>query len=260
MQSRRIQLYQMLGGSLIALQVACVDVSGHNTQTETDWCQATTPYTFGTNSVGELTAADCRLVDGSYIDFYATTLPVAGVYVFDMNSPGSDNIVLHGEDGSLLASHDDLAKSADTAIKVWLPAGNYILGAHMPPGSLGPYTLSSAAGTPDVTDCEIVFVTSGTSTTQNIQPSDCAGDHAPSDDYYIFLRAGQSITVTMRSSAFDARLELYYNVAVVAANDNMSATSDDAQFTFTPPEAGLFLIRAEGAVYESWGGYTLSID
>jgi hypothetical protein len=221
----------------------------------------TAPYAFGTNSVGELTAADCRLADGSYIDFYATTVPVAGTYVFDMNSPGSDYIALHGADGSLIGSHDDLAKSADTAIKVLLPAGNYILGANMPPGSLGPYTLSSAAGTPDITNCEIVFVTKGISTTQSIQPADCAGDHSPADDYYIFLKAGQSITVTMRSSAFDALAELYYNnISVVAANDNMSPTSNDAQFSFTASVSGLFFIRAEGAVYQSSGGYTLTIE
>jgi hypothetical protein len=218
-------------------------------------------YSFGADLVGELTRADCRLNDGSYIDFYATTVPAAGWYVFDMNSAGTDYIVLHGADGSQLAFHDDSGKSADTAIKALLPAGNYFLAANMTPGAFGPYTLSSGTGTPDITNCEVVFVTKGTSTTQNIQPADCLGDHSPADDYYIFLTAGQTITVTMRSSAFDALAELYYNnIFVVAGNDNMSATSNDAQFTFTASVSGLFFIRAGAAVYESSGAYTLTIE
>jgi hypothetical protein len=259
MQRLGPHVFRLAGVSLTAFQLACgLDPSGPR---EPDLCPVTAAYSFGANSVGELTASDCRLGDGSYIDFYATAVPTAGTYVFDMTSPGSDQIILHDANGSVIAVHDDLGKSADTAIKALLPAGNYILGATMPPGSLGSYTLSSATGTPDITNCEIVFVTKGISTTQSIQPADCLGDHSPADDYYIFLKAGQSITVTMRSSAFDALAELYYNnISVVAANDNMSPTSSDAQFTFTASVSGLFFIRAEGAVYQSFGAYTLTIE
>ena len=56
----------------------------------------------------------------------------------------------------------------------------------------------------------------------------------------IALRAGQSITVTMSSSAVDSFLELYSLSNRVAFNDNLSTTSNDAQFTYTPNVSAFF--------------------
>lgn len=262
MHRRTKHLYRLVGGPLIALQLACGLEPSEPDPIPSAQCTVRTPYTFGSNAGGELTNSDCVLIDGSYMDFYATTVPAAGMYVFDMSTAGPPaKIALYEADGFMLGFHSDLGQSSDTAIKILLPAGNFILGAGSFPGSTTSYTLTSASGTPDIMNCEVVFVTMGTSTSQNIQPGDCIGDRSPADDFYIYLKAGQPLKVTMRSSVFDSYVELYHdNIFVVAANDNLSTTSNDAEFTFTPSVSGLFFIRAGAAVWSSSGAYTLTIQ
>jgi hypothetical protein len=104
-----------------------------------------------------------------------------------------------------------------------------------------------------------VFVARGTSTTQNLVTSDCDGNTSFSDDYIVFIPTGQSLTVTLSSSAFDAFLELYGTQGQMAVNDNGPAGTD-AVMTFTSPLSAFYVIRAESASGFTTGSYTISVQ
>ena len=265
MQRLMRQLYPLLGFGLIAVQFSC----GHDPAAPIDGgnnnCQTTaTPHVFGGSNAGALATNDCTLSDGSYIDYYSTTLP-AGAYLFNQSSTEFDTyLFLLTGDRFLIGFDDDdpqVLSSTNSAIKALLPAGDFILGANAYPGSLGAYTLASAASTSDVTGCEDVFVVKGTSTTQALQTTDCPVAASYADNYLIALRAGQSITVTMSSTAVDSYLELYYFTGRVTFNDNANTSSQDASFTYTSTVSDIFIISAQSAGgTAATGAYTLTIQ
>jgi hypothetical protein len=260
MQHRMRQLCQLVGLSLIAVQVSCVDLSSPDTGGNNQCLLTPTPHAVGDNTAGVLTTSDCRLTDGSFIDYYTTTLP-AGAYVFNLSSTELDTyLFLLSAGRSLIGYNNDSQGSTNSTIKALLPAGDFILGANSFPGSTGAYNLSSAVSTTGVTGCEDVFVVRGTSTAQDLQTTDCAANPGYADNYMIALTAGQSITVTMTSSVVDSFLELNYVTGRVAFNDNLTGTSNDAQFTYTPSVSDFYTIRAKSVGSISTGAYTLSIS
>jgi hypothetical protein len=104
-----------------------------------------------------------------------------------------------------------------------------------------------------------VFVAKGTSTAQNLVTSDCDANTSFSDDYIVFIPSGQSITVTMNSTALDAFLELFGAEGRVAVNDNGPAGTD-ATLTFTSTSSSFYVIRAESAGGFTTGAYTISVQ
>jgi hypothetical protein len=223
-------------------------------------CTVVTPYSLGAATDGQLSTNDCTLVDASYVDFYTVTLS-GGWYYFDMTAGYSTYLVLRGADRTAIGVHDDVGHGANTMLKALLPAGTYELDANAYPGSVGAYTLTSGSITTGVTNCEIVFVAKGTSTTQNLETTDCDASTSYSDDYIIYIGAGQSIVVTLSSSAFDSYLELYGAGGRVAFNDNGGTTSNDAtlSYTSTSPVGDFFVLRAEATGFAT-GAYALSIQ
>jgi hypothetical protein len=244
--------------ALAAVQLSCSSDASGTGPPGADACTVVTPLTLGATATGQLASTDCRLVDGSYIDYYSTTL-TASWYIFDMSAGFPTYLILRGADGSVIGVHDDVGHGANTTLKALLPAGSYMLGANAYPGSIGGYTLTSASDHTDVSNCEIAFVTKGTSTNQNLTTSDCDGNTSFSDDYIIFIPSGQSITVAMSSSAFDSFLELFGAGGRVAVNDN-GPSGNDASLTYTSSASAFYVIRAESAAAFTTGAYTIAIQ
>ena len=120
-----------------------------------------------------------------------------------------------------------------------------------------------------MTGCEQVFVVKNVSTTQNIEAADClaSASGAPpiyADAYDILLRAGQSLTVTMTSSAVDSFIDIFRStqngLVLVASNDNKDGTTKDALLTFTASTSAYYVIAARTAVSAQTAGYTLTIQ
>ena len=117
-----------------------------------------------------------------------------------------------------------------------------------------------------------MFVVKSVSTTQSIAPSDCLRSTPPAapvyaDAYLIFLRAGQSLTVSMTSIQVDAFLELVQvddlvqlNGPIVASNDNRDATTKDSELTHTAAATAYYRIIARTGVTSQTGTYLLSIQ
>lgn len=231
-------------------------------------CSVRADHTFGTTSSGTLSTTDCPVSDGSFVDFFATTVPAAGAYLFRQGAAFDTYLLLTFPDGTTIAENDDETDTGtNSAIKALLPGGSYLLGpGSLNPGVTGDYEISSATTSTNVGNCEIVFAVKGISTDQNIEATDCRWTTPPAAPIYadgilIFLRAGQSVTLNMASSTVDSYLELIRVDGLnVAQNDNRDATSKDARITYTAVQSNYYAIITRTAVASQTGAYTLTIQ
>ena len=235
---------------------------------------ASAPHTLGSTLDSQLSLTDCQLSDGSFVDYYTVTVPTSGTYIFNQTSGAFDTfLALLTSSNVLIGTNNDFA-GTDSRLKVIVPAGSYIIGANSNQASrTGNYSLTSAASTTQVTNCEDVFVVPGISTPQSLQTTDCNTNPASPttgfsfDDYVIFLNAGESITVAMTSSAVDSYLEIRPDGSsvVLASNDDIDGTTKNARVTYNVPvfntrTAGFYIITAATKVAGATGDYTLTVQ
>jgi hypothetical protein len=231
-------------------------------------CTVRSTHALGTSSSGTFSSGDCQLSDGSFVDFYTTSVPQAGAYFFREAAGFDTYLLLAMPDGTTIGENDDeLETGTNSGIKALLPAGSYLLGAStLAPGVTGDYTIASTTAPTDVANCELVFVVKNVTTTQNIATTDCDLANtgaAPiySDGYFIFLNAGTSITISMTSTTLDSFLQLVrLDGLVVAENDNMDATTKDSRITFTVTQTNYYAIFTRSVPTTAVGAYTLSIQ
>jgi len=229
-----------------------------------DPCSTALTHTFGSTSSGSLSLSDCRLSDGSFVDFYVVSLPTAGTYLFTQSGSFDTYLALLTTNVTVIGVNDDFGSAANTStIKALLPAGNFLLGANSyDPNVTGSYTLASSTTTAQVTNCEDVFVVPGIASDQSLQTTDCTNNGILADDYVIYMAAGQAITVTMTSSALDSYLEIFAdgNAAVLTSNDNIDGSTQNARFAFSAPSTGFYIIRARGKTAGITGAYNFSLQ
>jgi hypothetical protein len=222
-------------------------------------------HALGSTVDSQLSLTDCQLSDGTFIDFYTVTVPTTGTYIFSQTSGVFDTYLGVFTAGAVVIGvNDDFGAVGitDSRVKVIVPAGTYIVGANsFDANAIGTYSLASAASATPVTNCEDVFVLPGITSPQALETTDCANIGFYSDNYVIFLTTGQSITVSMTSSVVDSYLEIRRDgsTAVLAANDNIDATTKNAQFTYTAPASGFYIILAASVVAGATGDYTFDI-
>ena len=235
-------------------------------------CTVPTPHALGATTPGDLATNDCQLTDGTFIDFFSTTLGEANAYLFRQAAGFDTYLYLTAPDGSVLGENDDESgTSTNSSIKALLPPGSYLLGASSFDAAVtGSYSVSSSTTPTAVTGCELVFIVKNVSTTQNVETTDCLASTPPAaaiyaDAYFIFLRAGQSMTVAMNSTVVDAFINLVRlnndgTVVQIASNDNKDATTKDAQLTYTATANAYYVIFARTGVSAQTGAYTLTIQ
>jgi hypothetical protein len=213
--------------------------------------------------------------DGVFFDFYSIPLSNVDAYLFKL-SAGFDTYLFLGTpdgmlNGSLIAENNDESNATtNSVIKALLPGGLYALGAgSWNWGVTGAYALSSETTSSEVSGCEEVFIVRGVATAQKIQTTDClrAGGPVYADEFSIYLETGQSLTLSMASTAVDSYLALVFEDpetggrSVVAFNDNVDASgTTDARLSYTATTRGYFTILASTALKEQTGGYTLIIQ
>ena len=228
-------------------------------------CVPTGTYAIGTDANGTLSTSDCLFARGSYFDLLQTTVTAASTILFNMSSPDFDAVlILYTTSGQLVAFNDDISATVHhSRIKVLLPAGDFVLGAtSYDLNVVGNYTLSSSTNAPTVTNCEEVFVMKGVTSAQALETTDCSDTRGfKADGYYLFVPAGQMATVSMNSSAVDSYLEIYDDAGrAVANNDNKTATTQDAEVTFTSTRSQFYGILARPAAAGAFGSYTLVVQ
>jgi len=230
-------------------------------------CQVTPTYSVGTPGQGTLSLADCQVSDGSFVDFYRVTIPTLGMYQFNENSTAFNTyLLLLTTDYHVIAQNDNLDNTShNSSVRVILPPGDFLVGANSLNGrEVGAYDLSSVSlAQQQVSNCEDMFTVPGITTNQTLQTTDCNQSGFYSDDFIIFLNVGQTLTVTMTSSAIDPYLELYAlqgSATLVASNDDVDATTKNASITFTATSLGYYFVKARTTSTGTTGAYTLTIQ
>lgn len=224
-----------------------------------------TAYTFGSTVNGTLATSDCPSTDASYVDIYKVNIPADGAYAFSQSATWDTYFLLADSTGQVIAENDDAdSTTTNSAVKMLIPAGNYFLIANSFLSRItGDYTLSSAQVSPSIENCEETFVAAPITTAQTLSTTDCLNNGFYSDDNFIWLNSGQSVTVSVSSTSFDAYVEIYSRNGLVASNDDRDSTTTDAQVTFKATTADYYLIAPTTKLTGTpgaTGAYTLVIQ
>jgi len=228
---------------------------------------AFTPYALGQTATGALTPGDCGGGPFPFFDLHALTIPSSQSFTASLNSAALDaNLVLVGDTTFPVAFNDDSGDGSggtNSFFKMIAAGGAYIFGASsFYVGETGPYTLSTTVATVAVDGCPSdVWVTRGIVTNQELKATDCVDNSGPFyfDAYLIYLAAGQTMTITESSTAFDAELFLCFDTCV--ASDDNSGGGTNARLTWQAPlgQNEILLIVAATAGIGETGAYTLTI-
>jgi hypothetical protein len=105
-------------------------------------------------------------------------------------------------------------------------------------------------------------IQAGQAVTGQLGPSSpTLGDNSPFAAWYLQGRAGERVTITMRSTDFDAYLHVgKLGEGAFLATDDDSGGNSDAQLTFTFPSTGTFAIIANTFAAGSSGSYRLEVQ
>ena len=230
-------------------------------------CQVAPAYSIGTPGQGKLSLADCQVSDGSFVDFYRVTIPALGMYQFNQNSSALNTyLLLLTTDFHVIAQNDNVDNSTrNSMVRAILPPGDFLIGANSLNGlEVGAYDLTSVSlAQQQVSNCEDMFTVPGITTDQSLQTTDCNQSGFFSDDFIIFLNTGQTITVTMTSSAINPYLELYQlqgSATLVGSNDDADATTKNSSITYTAPGLSYYFVKAKTTTSGTTGAYTLTIQ
>ncbi len=229
-------------------------------------CDFVASLTLGTPVAGLLDPTDCNngtAAAPSYRDSYNFTTTVPTGVTFSLLSSAFNPLLLLTDATNSVTVHAlaSATRPMPALLRLLLPASTFaVLAGMRDSNALGAYTLaSSASAAPDVTNCDTWYVVPPMNLTQTVTKADCglapheAGNISTRatgmhewywDEYRIFLRAGQTITITLESTAFDAALWLAdSNGHYVATNDN-SGAGTNAEIVFTAPAHGMYRIEA----------------
>ncbi|HYW07712.1 MAG TPA: pre-peptidase C-terminal domain-containing protein, partial [Longimicrobium sp.] len=213
---------------------------------------------------GTLAAGDCLLGTGQLVDYFSTTLAAASAEEFVLTSTAFDAFAyLFDSAGRLVAIDDNAGGGTNSALRVFAPAGQYLVGASSATaGATGAYSLTSRALTARTT-CIAGWIIPGITLGGSLATGDCTfSDGSFVDGYTVYLRAGQQITLTQRSTAFDTYLILANAAGTSVAEDDDSgggAGGTDSRIVYTATATGTFQILANSFAAGQTGAYTLTV-
>ncbi len=214
---------------------------------------------------GKLTDKSSILpVDNSFFDLYSFEGKAGQEVTIDMKSEDIDPyLILLGPGQREIAQDDDGGGNKDARIVVTLPAdGTYTLLANSYEArQSGSYTLQLKGSAP-------TRVAPPESRSIILQEDGVLAEGAPvleSDgslyrEYTFEGRAGQSVRITLESSEFDPYLALFGpNSRLVAENDDITESSQDAAIAVTLPVAGTYRVIVNAYDSTGRGRYTLTV-
>lgn len=240
----------------------------------------------GQSVSGRLGSGDfVRSDDNTFADGYTYAGRAGEQLTIVMRSAAFDAwLVLDDPNGPMQEHDDDGAGGNDSRLTVTLPHdGNYVIIANsVARGANGPYTLSvqsaRGGGAPDDTGpsdnaggnggtiadlgrMRLPRITAGQSVSGRLANGDFlrSDDNTYADGFEYVGRAGEQITITMRSSAFDSWVVVDDPNGPMQEHDDDSAGGNDSELTVTLPHAGRYVIIANSVSPGSTGAYTLTV-
>lgn len=237
------------------------------------------PIGFGTIS-GALTSGDLVRSDETYADGYSYVGRAGEVITVTMRSTALDAwVVVDDPNGPLDEYNDDGAGGTDATLTITLPHdGRYIILANtVSKGVTGAYTLELASGSGSGVIAKNTSFTGGLSMAQiaglplprlgmgqtidgSLSPTDFMREDSTYADGFVYDgRAGEQITITMRSNDFDAWLVVDDPNGPLHEHNDDGAGGTDAMLTVTLPHNGRYIILANVVQKGTMGRYTLTL-
>ena len=236
----------------------------------TDACTMSDPIMLSQSVDGMLTTGDCRLTNGTLIDFYDFQGTAGQAISVSMTSTTFDTyLYLLDSTGTIIDQNDDTGTGTNSRIPIdggvmTLPyTGHYLIGANSYRATTGPYTISVSTET----KCTITPVTYNQMVIDGLANTDCPiniNDLPYYTDIYIFNGyAGQQVSITMTSTVVDSYLILHTPSGAGSLLDDDSGGSNNARIpasgTMTLPESGTYTIEASSSGPGEIGNYVLSV-
>lgn len=226
----------------------------------------------GSTTNGTLGPQSALLTDGSSFDAYTFEGRAGETVEISMETTNFDAFLALGILGtdSVVAKDDDSGVNSNALIVARLPrTGRYVVLANSyGRDAAGSYSLGVRAGLPPVATTTIFGRAAGTqrvrlgqTVTGNLATAtEAMPDASPFQVWYFEGRAGQRITVNMRSADFDNFLHIGRVGAKQAlATDDDAGGGTNARLSVTLPEAGLYAIIANSLRPNGRGEYTLEV-
>ena len=222
---------------------------------------------------GELSSGDAVLGDDTFYDVWRFRGEEGHVYAVMLRSDDFDAYLAVGstaeDDCADCEEDDDGGGGTDARAEFRAPSsGTYVIRANsLSAGETGRYTLElqdlGERAQVAIADVEAIPIRLGEAVRGELTTDDVqAGDNSYYDLYAYQGRAGETITITLRSDEFDAYLALGQLSA--GTFEEMESNDDgpdgtDSEIRITLPESGEYLIRANALSEGETGAYTLRI-
>jgi hypothetical protein len=242
--------------------------------------------TAGQTVNGSLGSSDfLRTDDNTWADGYAYAGRAGERLTITMRSRSFDSwLVVDDPNGPMQEHDDDSGGGNDSQLTVTLPHdGNYVIIANsVARAASGPYTLSVQSGggtgpsTPDrgspggsgggtIADLgrmQLPSLARGQTVNGRLGPGDFlrSDDNTFADGYAYNGRAGEQLTLVMRSSSFDSWLVIDDPSGPLQEHDDDGAGGNDSRLTVTLPHDGRYVIIANSVGPDANGAYTLTVE
>jgi len=213
---------------------------------------------------GALATSDCRLGE-FYTDFFDVSVPAGprGL-VITMEAPTFNTYVELYTRALGYLGYDNDTTNTNTQLTAIVATGDYVIApSSFDALTVGAYNLSVTAQEPALAGCGLVWATRGVSITDSLTPDDCVD--SGNGTYYadvvlLNLVAGSVLTISNRSTAFDAAILLQNGAGfLVAANDDSAAGTTDAHLVYSVAATGAYVLFAASSDSLATGAYTLAI-
>ncbi len=231
-----------------------------------------TAMRIGSTVNGTLTPQSALLTDGSSFDAYTFEGRAGESIEISMETTDFDAFLALGIFGSdsVVAKDDDSGENSNALIVARLPrTGRYVILANsFGRDAAGTYSLGLRTGRPTLPTTTILGRTGGTppirvgqTVTGDLgRATEAMQDASPFQVWYFEGRAGQRITVNMRSADFDNFLHIgRVGAKVTLGSDDDSGGGTNARVSVTLPENGLYAIIANALRPNGSGSYTLHV-
>ena len=211
-----------------------------------------------------LEATDCNLpsgpLAGSFAEFfsYAPTTTQSSVYTMSSAAFDAHLTLLRGTD--TVAVDNNSGAGTDAAVTIFLGPGSYrFVNASAVAGTGGAYTFTQTAA-PEVTGCSLPFITRGASTDQALTATDCLVSGYYSDEYRIYIKAGETVTFRQQGAATTKYIIVFdedFNIIEEGGSSTVGAT---ISLPVTPEVSGWYIIDVGTWNTGELGAYTFSVD
>ena len=235
-----------------------------------DPCTTTVTIMLSQPMVGTLTTSDCRLTNGSFIDFYDFRGTAGQAILVSEASTAFDTyLFLLDSTGTVIDQNDDTGTGTNSRIPVdggvmTLPyTGHYTIGATSYRATTGTYTVTVDTDA----RCTLTPVAYNQAVNGALAITDCPiniNDQPYYTDLYSFSGfAGQQISMSMNSTAIDSYLILHTPSGTGSLVDDDSGGSNNARIPasgmLTLPESGIYTIEASSSGPGEAGNYTVTV-